>query len=85
MPSTRILLAKRLKLTTAALCVLVLSLATPLLVHQARAYSLAENGAQSLNRFRATLLAMESVSAERGPANGALGADARNSPSLRLP
>jgi len=85
MPSTRILLAKRLKLTTAALCVLVLSLATPLLVHQSRAYSLAENGDQSLNRFRATLLAMESVSAERGPANGALGADARNSPSLRLP
>jgi hypothetical protein len=85
MPSTRILLAKRLKLTTAALCVLVLSLATPLLLHQSRAYSLAENGAQSLDRFRATLLAMESVSAERGPANGALGANARNAPSLRLP
>jgi diguanylate cyclase (GGDEF)-like protein len=85
MPSTRILLAKRLKLTTAALCVLVLSLATPLLLHQSRAYSLAENGAQSLDRFRAALLAMESVSAERGPANGALGADARNAPSLRLP
>jgi diguanylate cyclase (GGDEF)-like protein len=28
---------------------------------------------------------MESVSAERGPANGALGADARNAPALRLP
>ena len=85
MPSTRILLAKRLKLTTAALCVLVLSLATPLLLHQSRAYSLAENGVRSLDRFRATLLAMESVSAERGPANGALGADALNAPSLRLP
>ena len=85
MPSTRILLAKRLKLTTAALCVLVLSLATPLLIHQSRAYSLAENGVESLGRFRAALLAMESVSAERGPANGALGADARNAPSLRVP
>jgi len=85
MPSTRILLAKRLKLTTAALCVLVLSLAAPLLLHQSRAYSLAENGVQSLDRFRAALLAMESVSAERGPANGALGADARSAPSLRLP
>jgi diguanylate cyclase (GGDEF)-like protein len=85
MPSTRILLAKRLKLTTAALCVLVLSLATPLLLHQLRAYSLAENGAQSLDLFRAALLAMESVSAERGPTNGALGADARSAPSLRLP
>jgi diguanylate cyclase (GGDEF)-like protein len=85
MPSTRILLAKRLKLTTAALCLLVLSLATPLLLHQSRAYSLAQNGAQSLDRFRAALLAMESVSAERGPANGALGANSGDAPSLRLP
>ena len=85
MPSTRILLAKRLKLTTAALCVLVLSLATPLLLHQLRTYSLAENGVRSLDRFRAALLAMESVSAERGPANGALGANALNAPALRLP
>jgi len=62
-----------------------LKLATPLLLHQLRAYSLAENGVQSLDRFRAALLAMESVSAERGPANGALGADALNAPALRLP
>jgi diguanylate cyclase (GGDEF)-like protein len=85
MRASRILIARRLKLTTAVVLMLVVALAAPMLMHQWRAYESARSAAQAFERLRAGLMAMESVSAERGPTNGALGADAQTAASLRAP
>ncbi|MBK5169368.1 diguanylate cyclase [Burkholderia sp. R-70211] len=51
----------------------VLTLSGWLLVYEALVYVRANEGLESFRSFRSALLAMEAVSAERGPTNGALG------------
>jgi diguanylate cyclase (GGDEF)-like protein len=78
-------IGKRLTATTAVFFLVALGLAIGLLVHQWRAYAAAETAAASFERFRAGLVAMEKVSAERGPTNSALGADADTAEAMRRP
>jgi diguanylate cyclase (GGDEF)-like protein len=78
-------ISKRLTATTAVFFLLALGLAIGLLVHQWRAYASADSAAQSFERFRAGLVAMEKVSAERGPTNSALGAGPDTAEAMRRP
>jgi diguanylate cyclase (GGDEF)-like protein len=84
-PSRTTSISKRLTATTAVFFLLALGLAVGLLVHQWRAYASAETAAESFERFRAGLVAMEKVSAERGPTNSALGAGPDTAEAMRRP
>lgn len=61
----------------------VLALCCGLLAREWAAYRLADEALQRFDSFKATLLAMEKVSAERGPMNGVLGED-QPIPAARL-
>ncbi len=66
---------RRFGIIASALGLLFLVLASGLLIHQWSAYTRAEYALTHFQVFRATLLAMEKVSAERGPTNSVLGED----------
>jgi diguanylate cyclase (GGDEF)-like protein len=75
-PAHETSIRRRINLSAASVLLPVIVLAAGLVVHQWQAYTAAQAATQGFQRFRASLLAMEKVSAERGPTNGALGADA---------
>lgn len=62
-------------LIVATLFVVVAALAGWLLTFDWRAYFAADDALNAMQRFRASLLVTEKISAERGPMNGMLGAD----------
>ncbi|MCT7307419.1 GGDEF domain-containing protein [Ralstonia sp. CHL-2022] len=66
---------RRFGASVAIVLVPVLSLSCWLLGYAWLAYGRADNAARSVQALRVTLLAMEKVSAERGPTNGVLGED----------
>ncbi|MGT2434479.1 hypothetical protein ACU4HD_48180 [Cupriavidus basilensis] len=66
---------RRFGASVAIVLVPVLSLSCWLLGYAWLAYGRADNAARSVQALRMTLLAMEKVSAERGPTNGVLGED----------
>ncbi len=76
-------LERRFGLVTGALAGILLAGSGWLFLHQWAAYADAERALANLRIFRAVLLAMEKVSAERGPGNAALGEDLPI-PSARL-
>ncbi|VVE04685.1 Diguanylate cyclase DosC [Pandoraea iniqua] len=68
-------LTGRLRLQNLAIVFVVIVLCAGLLTLAWRSYQRASDAAQGFDALRATLLAMEKASAERGPANAVLGAD----------
>ncbi|GCB04009.1 GGDEF domain-containing protein [Ralstonia sp. SET104] len=66
---------RRFGISVAIVLVPVLSLSCWLLGYAWLAYGRADDAARSVRALRITLLAMEKVSAERGPTNGLLGED----------
>ncbi|MDF6450763.1 hypothetical protein NMT55_24765, partial [Escherichia coli] len=66
---------RRFGASVAIVLVPVLSLSCWLLGYAWLAYGRADDSARSVRALRMTLLAMEKVSAERGPTNGVLGED----------
>jgi diguanylate cyclase (GGDEF)-like protein len=82
-PARETSIRRRINLSAATLLLPVILLAAGLVVHQWQAYAAAEAATRAFEQFRATLQAMEKVSAERGPTNGALGADAKAAVAAR--
>ncbi|VVD76871.1 Diguanylate cyclase DosC [Pandoraea pneumonica] len=68
-------LTGRLRLQNLAIVFVVIVLCAGLLTLAWRSYQRASDADQAFDALRATLLAMEKASAERGPANAVLGAD----------
>ncbi|MFJ1251168.1 diguanylate cyclase [Cupriavidus sp. CuC1] len=66
---------RRFGIVASTLGLLFVALTSGLLVHQWGTYARADHALSHFQVFRATLLAMEKVSAERGPTNSALGED----------
>jgi diguanylate cyclase (GGDEF)-like protein len=66
---------RRFGINVAVVFVPILVLSCWLFAHQWSAYARADEALESFQSFRLTLLAMEKVSAERGPTNGVLGED----------
>jgi diguanylate cyclase (GGDEF)-like protein len=82
-PAPETSIRRRINLSAASLLLPVILLAAGLIVHQWQTYAAAEAATQAFERFRASLQAQEKVSAERGPTNGALGADAKTASAAR--
>ena len=65
--------SQRFLRVSAGACLVVLMLLAWLVLHQWQAFSRSDQALSDFEIFRAALLAMEKVSAERGPMNAALG------------
>jgi len=74
-PKTGMTFGRHVEVVTALVGALLLSIAFVAIGWQLTNYSSATRTVDRLQTFRATLVAMEKLSAERGPTNGALGAD----------
>ncbi|WP_353190825.1 GGDEF domain-containing protein [Pandoraea pnomenusa] len=74
-PLSTVSLAGRLRIQNLALVFVVVVLCSGLLTLAWNTYQRASDATVALDALRATLLAMEKASAERGPANAVLGAD----------
>jgi diguanylate cyclase (GGDEF)-like protein len=66
---------RRFGIGVAAACIPVMVLCAWLVIHEWRAYAAADDALDAFQGYRAGLLAMEKVSAERGPLNSVLGED----------